>query len=124
VAAGKNNNQDSLSVSVCIFWVFCSPFFASPPDTLKLFFYGILKCLENKINELKDGCVNDGQMTALNKLHDQLIRASNSETKSSDLSELLKSDDDILNEHTFEPCSYIWQEVREVQDLIIQAFGV
>ena len=76
--------------------------------------------IEAQINILKD-YADDTQFEALNKLHAQLNQAANAEWTKDELSNLIKSDDDVLD--NFEKDTAFYEAVREIQDGIILFFG-
>jgi len=78
--------------------------------------------LQNEINELKIGA-DDDLMDVANKLHDQLHCASNSSSSREDLSEFLKSDNDVLDSGAIDEDTGLWETVRSIQDGIINEFG-
>lgn len=82
------------------------------------------KSIEAKINEIKDLCTDDSIQTALNKLHSQLIFASNAMWTIEELSEEIKSENDVLDMVGLEEGNFhYFDHVRSVQDDIIYTFG-
>lgn len=78
--------------------------------------------LQNEINNLKIDASND-LMEVLNKLHDQFNRASNAKWSREELSEIIKSEDDVLDTGLIEEDTGLWEEIRSIQDGIINFFG-
>lgn len=70
--------------------------------------------IQNEINNLKD--VHEDYNDQINKLHKQMIVAQNSYFSREDLSEYLKSEDDVCDKIDNEA---LIEEVRNIQDLII-----
>jgi len=82
------------------------------------------KSIEAKINEIKGLCTDDNELTALNKLHSQLIFASNAMWTIEELSEELKSENDVLDmAHMEDKNFFYYDNVRNIQDDIIYTFG-
>lgn len=77
--------------------------------------------IENKINELKID--NSKLMESLNILHGQLLDASNSDWTRSELGDYLKSENDILDSDDFNQETQLFEDIRNIQDEIINYFG-
>ncbi len=80
----------------------------------------MLNKIQDQINLQKE-IASEVEMEALIALHDQLGRASSAEWSKEELSELLKSENDILD--GFEQDTGFYEEVRNIQDQIITSFG-
>lgn len=78
--------------------------------------------IQAKINDLKAGA-DEELMNQLNILHDQFNRAGAAEWSKDELSDLIKSDSDILDSGVIDEETALWDQVREIQDDIILFFG-
>lgn len=78
--------------------------------------------IKKSINDLKiDADVE--LMDLLNELHNQLEVAGNAEWDRDELSDFIKSDNDVLDSGVISEDSALWEEIRNIQDSIIAFFG-
>ena len=73
--------------------------------------------IEQRIDNVKEW-----NQSAGNELHDQMNHAQSSEWSRSELSDYIKSDNDVADEH-YEPGDPRHAEIREIQDSIINFYG-
>jgi len=78
--------------------------------------------IQNYINELKINA-SEELMEQLNILHDQLNRAGNGEWSTEDLSDYIKSTEDILDSGVVDEETALWSDIRNIQDTIISFYG-
>ena len=82
------------------------------------------KSIEAKINDIKDLCTDDNIQTALNKLHSQLIFASNAMWTIEELYIDIKLENNVLDMVGLEEGNFhYFVHVRSIQDDIIYTFG-
>ena len=79
------------------------------------------KSIRESINSLAVDRLDAGIITTLRA---QLDYASVAKLTSFDLSEYLKSDNDVLDSNELNPESKLWSDIREIQDTIICYYGV
>lgn len=80
----------------------------------------IFEEIQNEINKLK----YDPELAELaNKLHDQLHTASSAKWSVEDLSELIKSESDVLDLGIVDEETELWSDIRNIQDSIINSFA-
>lgn len=82
------------------------------------------RSIEIDIIELKYQCQDTLELEALDKLHTQLIRAYKGSYTTLDLSEEIKSDNNVLAIAMADDNVRYCNKVREIQDAIIYTFGV
>ena len=81
--------------------------------------------IQNQINSLKANFCEDENITSqLNILHDQLNKAGAAEWSREELSNFLKSDNDILDSGVIHEETILYADIRNIQDQIINFFGV
>jgi hypothetical protein len=81
--------------------------------------------IQDKINSLKVSFCEDSDVSdLLDTLHAQLELAKHSESTRKELSELIKSEDDVLDLNLIDEDTELYEDIRNIQDQIINFFGI